>query len=165
MASAGVKITGDKALQRLLRDLPGRVANRVNRRAVDLATTPILQAVKDECPVDEGDLLKAQIKKVYSRGMQANGIVGADANYTGQGGKRLGKDERAAALNMGSDVKIPSKYDHLVTYGHVTPDGTTTTPNPYLQRAWAESVGGALAKYESQVASGVESEAAKLGGR
>jgi hypothetical protein len=161
MASAGVTITGGKALQRMLRELPGRVANKVNRRAVNVATTPILQAVKDECPVDEGDLRKSQIKKVTSRGTQANGIVGADANYTAQGGKRLTKEERASATG---ELKVPAKYDHLVAYGHVTPGGATTTPNPYIQRGWDESIGPAQAKYETELGRGVEAEAVKLGG-
>lgn len=161
MAKGGVSITGDKALQRMLRELPGRVATKTNRRAVDLATTPILNAVREQCPVDEGDLRKAQIKKVYNRGMRANGIVGADANYVGQAGRKLTGEAKASAEG---EVKIPAKYDHLVAYGHVTPGGETTAPNPYIQRGWDASVGGALAKYESELAAGVEAEALKLGG-
>ena len=104
-------ITGDKQLLKMLRELPKAVERKVNRRAVNLATTPILNAVKSETPVygestdskpqkrdahgrfltvkpgserHGGDLKAAQAKKVYSRGARANGIVGADADYTGE---------------------------------------------------------------------------------
>lgn len=163
----GVKITGDKRLMRMLQELPRRPATAANRRAVALATTPILQAVKSECPVDQGDLRRAQTKKITSRGGRANGIVGADANYTaaaGTGGK-LTKDEAAAHKAGGGELKVPSKYDHLVAFGHATRGGGQTTPNPYIQRGWDESIGTAQAKFEAELAAGIEQAAARLGGR
>ena len=146
MAVARAKVTGDKGLLAILTQLPGRVATRVNRRAVNLATTPILRASKAEAPVDKGNLRAALIKKVVSRKMRASGIVGADAAYVGGNGEQ------------------PVRYDHLVEYGHVTADGTVTTPDPFLQRGWDESIGGATDLYRQTMAEGIEAEAKNLGG-
>lgn len=142
----GVTITGAKELQRLFRELPDRVATKVNRRAVNLGATPILNAVKDECPVDQGDLKKSQIKKVTNYGMVANAVIGADADYVGPNGER------------------PAKVDHLVVYGHLKPDGSMTMPNPYIQRGWDQSIDAAQQKYQTELVAGIESVAVKLGG-
>lgn len=140
----GVEIKGDKGLMRMLKELPKSVESKINRRAVNLATTPILQEAKAECPVDEGDLRKSIIKKVTSKKGVADGIVGSDAAYVGENGK------------------LAYKYDHLVHDGHATEDGGSVPANPYLQRAWDNSIGTARTKHEQELASGIESEAAKL---
>ena len=146
MAVSRARIAGGKGLMALLTQLPGRVATKVNRRAVNLATTPILRACKAQAPVDKGNLRAAMVKKVVSRKARASGIVGADAGYVGEHGEQ------------------PVRYDHLVEYGHVTPAGTTTTPNPFLQRGWDESIAGATEMFKQTMAEGVEAEAKKLGG-
>ena len=147
MARAGAKLTGDKGLERLLRELPGRVANKVNRQAVTKATTPVLAAVKSAAPVDKGNLRRAMIKKVYSRKGRTNGLMGANANFVGPDGEQ------------------PFRYDHLVEYGHVAPDGTVTPPNPYMRAGWDASVSIAAETYREQMAAGIDAEAKKLGGK
>lgn len=141
-----LQIKGDKKLMKMLRDLPQAVDNKVNRRAVNKAATPILQETRAQVPVDDGDLRRAQIKKITSRKGQCDGIVGSDKDYVGEKGEQ------------------PYRYDHLVHDGHHDPDGTVVPPNPYLQRAWDNSIGDALDVYESELAGGIESEAEKLGG-
>jgi hypothetical protein len=137
---------------RLLRQLPGRIESKVNRRACNLAATPLLSAVKSECPVDEGDLKRSQITKVTNAGGVANAIVGADESY-------LATDEE------GGQRKRPSKYDHLVIFGFQTEGGGHVAGNNYLQRGYDDGIGDARARYESVLADGVQSEAAKLGGK
>jgi hypothetical protein len=130
----------------MLEQLPAAVERKVNRRAVTLATSPILSACRAECPVDKGDLQKSLIKKITNAGKRSDGIVGADAAY------------------VSADGTLPSNIDHLVHYGHVTPGGRVVEPNPFLQRGWDASIAQARAKYETVLAEGVEEEALKLGG-
>lgn len=137
-----VEIKGGKELINKLRHLQKQsTAGKVMRRAVNLATTPILQSARAECPVDQGDLRRSQTKKVTGTKLSYNGIVGADANY------------------IGADGKKPSHYDHLVEDGYTAHDGTAVPPTGYLRRAWDESIGEAQSKYETALADGIEKEA------
>lgn len=144
--SVKIQISGAKELISQLRHLQKEsTAGKILRRAVNLATTPILQAARQECPVDQGDLRRAQTKKVSGKRLTYNGIVGADANYVGEDGSK------------------PSHYDHLVEDGHVAPDGTVVPPTGYLRRAWDQSIATAQAKYETTLAEGIEKEVLKAG--
>jgi hypothetical protein len=147
-----LKLTGADKLRKQLAEL-GKRANAVNRRAVNVGTTPLLRAVKDEVPVEAGDLRRAQTKKVTSSGPRANGIVGADAAYIAQDGERIGKGEQP---HPDKEIKQPSHYDHLVEYGHVAPDGTAVPANPYMQRGWDSGIGAGQAAYEKALAEGIE---------
>jgi HK97 gp10 family phage protein len=144
MAVAGVKIKGDKKLLAMLRQLPKK-AVAVNRRAINVGTTPILRAVKAGVPVDHGDLKQSMIKKVSNHGPNCSGIVGADADYVGENGEK------------------PAKYDHLVEFGHVATDGTQVSANPFMRNGWDEGYPEAQEKYEAALKAGIEkaAEAAK----
>ena len=106
----GIEIKGAQALQRMLRELPKAPARKVNRAAVTKATTPLLNACKDACPVDHDDLRRSLIKKITNEGMRANGIVGADENYVASAGtgERLklsgSKEEKAAIVAAAADA-------------------------------------------------------------
>jgi hypothetical protein len=118
----------------------------VNRRAVNLATSPVLAAIKGTVPVDKGNLKAALKKKITSRKMRATGLVGADASYVGPNGEQ------------------PFRYDHLVEFGHVDPDGTVVPPNPYMRAGWDAAEATARETYQAELADGIETEAKKLAG-
>jgi HK97 gp10 family phage protein len=146
-------IKGDKALIAKLKALGPRIANRVARRAVNLATTPILQAAREHAPITDeqskipGLLKRAQAKKISGHGLRYNGIVGADADVS--------------ATNEAGKTMYPVFYDHLVEMGHLGPDGVEVPAHPYLRPAWEESIGTARAIHERELAAGIEREAAK----
>lgn len=147
MAAPKFELKGFKELIHTLKHLGGpKFARKANRRAVNLATQIILDAARSNCPSDKGDLKAAMIKKITNRGYHANGIVGADAEYVSENGDK------------------PSHYDHLVEYGHQTPEGKTIPPHPYLRPAWDESIAAAQAKYAEVLAEEIE-KAAKQGGK
>jgi HK97 gp10 family phage protein len=133
-----IEVKGDKHLLKILQELNSKVAKQVNRRAVNLATTPILQAVKQNVPVDKGDLKKAQTKKITSKGGQANGIVGADADYVSEDGSR------------------PAHYDHIIEYGHIAQDGKHVPANPYMRTAWDSSIEQAREIHEKALQEGID---------
>jgi HK97 gp10 family phage protein len=139
---SGMHLSGAKELLDQLNEM-GKQSIPINRRAVNLATSPIVRAAKRNCPVDKGDLRKSQTKKVYNRGSNAMGIVGADADYIGEDGQK------------------PSHYDHLIEFGHETKDGKHVPANPYLRTAWEESINEAQRIYGEEVAAGIEKAALK----
>ncbi len=146
MARLGARLKGDDQLMALLTQLPGRVASKVNRAAVTKATTPILNAVKGRVPVASGLLRKSMVKKVTNRKTKAKGIIGASSKVTGPNGEQ------------------PFRYDHLVEFGHVAPDGTVVPPNPFMREGWEQSEATARTMYAAAMADGIEAEARKLGG-
>ena len=145
MNSSPITIKGDKALSRQLSNLGNKGAKRVLRRATRSATAVLAKAVKSEVPNDEGKLARAQGSKVFGRGLSMQGIVGADV-------------DKLKAAN-GEDKNYPTNIDHLVNFGHVTPDGKFIPPNGYLQRGAAKGMPAAEAKYVATIASGIEQEA------
>jgi HK97 gp10 family phage protein len=163
MARAGAEIKGAKQLIAKLRRLAKQsTAAKVERRAVNLATTPIVQAVKASCPDGEGDLAKSIAKKVTGKGFTVDGIVGADADYVSQEGTKLKRVEAKAAIAAGEeDLKRPSHYDHLVEFGHKDADGGSVAPHPFLRPGWDASIDAAKRRYNAALAEGIEKEAMK----
>lgn len=161
---ASIKVTGDKKLIRQLEKFGDRVQKRVQRRAVNLAMTPILQSARAFAPALDGTLKRAMAKKVYTAGAgRVGGIVGADESVVRvKSTGKIARGEAAKAASAGGDVAAkPSNYDHLVEFGHVNADGSETPAHPFLRPAWDSSIGQARAKYESELATGIEREAMK----
>ena len=144
--AARLEMSGFDELIKTLKELGGpRLARKANRRAVNLATTELLDAARSNCPEDKGDLKAALTKKVYGKGFQINGIVGADAEYVAANGDK------------------PSHYDHLVEFGHQEHGGNTVPPHPFLRPAWDEAQGEAQARYAEVLTEEIEKAAAKGG--
>lgn len=135
-------VKGERELLAKLKNLGGAGAKRAARKAVNAGTQPMLKAVRAAAPVETGALKKAMAKKITGKGFNVNGIVGADANYVGDDGRK------------------PVKYDHLVEYGHKGPDGTVP-PHPFIRSGYDVSVAAAREKYAEKLASEIEAEAEK----
>jgi HK97 gp10 family phage protein len=136
-----------KGLAELLKKLQrlgsSTTAKKVQRKAIRAGTNPLLAADRANIPVDQGDLRRAQIKKIVVNNFTCVGMVGTDTDY------------------VGSDGSKPGKYDHLVEYGHVNPDGTVTPPNPYMRTTADQSLGAAQEAYIEKLAEEIEAEARK----
>ena len=143
MAKFAMKISGDKKLLKKLKELPDRIARKVNRQAANKAGTPMLAAVKARVPVDTGTEKRAEQKKVSNHGFYANAIIGVDRNAEGPNGEK------------------PYKYDHLSEFGHVTADGTIVPGHGAYRAAFDASIRQAESIYAREAAAGVEREAMK----
>jgi HK97 gp10 family phage protein len=157
MAAAKCKLTGDKELIARLKGL-GKKSVTINRQAMNAASTPVLKEERNQCPVHHGDLRKALTKKVYNRGKVAIAIIGADAGYvvSESSGERLQlgatkaeSNAIIAAARADGGVIRPAKYDHLVEFGHVTPEGVQVPANPFARKAYEASRATAIDKYAS----------------
>ncbi len=167
MSAAHATITGDRQLIANLKNL-GKKANSINRQAMNAAATPIVKAAKAECPVLHDHLKRALTKKVYNRGAIAIAIIGADAGYvasattnekiSGIGTKEESKAVIESAKEDGGIIR-PAKYDHLVEFGHLSPDGKQIAANPFLRNAWDNSIAQAKQIYETKAAAGIEKAA------
>lgn len=148
--SSGMKLIGDKELERTFKQLGDRVQRRVTRGAVNAATTPIVKAAKQKASASkESGLLKKSLgKKVrtYVEKKTVVGIVGPRKDIVGEykGKKRW-----------------PAKYGHLVERGHIAADGSHVPPRPFLRPAYDETQGEAVAVMSDKMAAGVIKEASR----
>jgi hypothetical protein len=138
--------TGFDKLLRRLEGLEKSGARRAQRRAVRAGTAILLKAVKAATPVNEGVLKRMQASRVYGRGLNLAGVVGADA------------DKLKQAEVSG---KRPSNIDWLVENGHMTPGGTFVPPSGYMRRAADQAMPVAEAAYARVLAESIEAEASR----
>lgn len=138
-----VKVKGFDRLLNKLQGLERAGARRAQRKAIRAGTKVLLKAVKAATPVDEGVLRRMQTSKVYGKGLNLAGIVGADAD------------------KLATDEKRPSNIDWLVEEGHIAPDGTFVPPSGYMRKASAEAMPQAEAVYRQTLAAEIEKEASK----
>ena len=147
MPSPAIHIKGADAFKRQIEALTKTGAKRVLRKATRAAVAVLAKAVKAETPKDDGNLRRAQGSRVSGKGFSMRGVVGADV-------------DKLKADNA-QDKNYPTNIDHLVNFGHVTPDGRFVAPNGYMQRGAAAGMPAAEAKYVTALGAGIEQEAAR----
>ena len=140
----GIKINGMADLERKLKALGSEtIAKRVLRKAIRAGVKPILSAARANVPVESGALKKSLANKVKVNKSAAYGLVGPATDYVGENGQR------------------PSKYAHLVEYGHVSKTGQVIPPHPFIRTTADESLSGARDAYAEKLAAEIEAEASK----
>lgn len=119
--SAYHNITGMEDLSKNLRGLSDDMRLRVIAIAVKRGARPVLRAAKRHAGKSKrtGALQKSltSVTRQYKQQATAIEVVGPDRNYYADG-KKLGK----GASRAGADR--PTKYAHLVEYGHYSTAGT-----------------------------------------
>ncbi len=137
----GFVLTNFEEMRQLCAGLPASVEARVMSDAVKIAAKPIVNAVKAKAPRDTGALRKSitAIVKRYPKAGKVMAIIGPDKDYYG-GGRRV-KD---SGSKRGADR--PSKYAHLVEFGHysaaatgfspITAKGTTRRKGSFPERSF-----------------------------
>lgn len=152
MSKSDIKIDlrGDKELKHLLETLPSRVAKKGLRKALNLASTPMLKDAKSKARRDTGLLRRSLKKKIktYSSGVVVC-LIGPDRNVveTDENGKR----------------KRPANYSHLIEKGH---KGKRPAPAyPFLRPAYVANQHGSLAIAKRVLLETLKAEAAKLKGK
>jgi HK97 gp10 family phage protein len=170
----GFELSNFQELRAMLRDLPPSVESRVMGDAVAVAAKPIIAAAKARAPSDTGALRRSitAVVKRYPKAGKIMAIIGPDKAFYG-GGKRV----KQGQSKKGKDR--PSKYAHLVEFGHYS--GTATgrkggfakgtsirkgtaqatafiRPRPFLRPAVAMATPAAVAALQGGVEKGMERE-------
>ena len=119
MPARDLTLTGDRKLARKFRKLQSTASrNRVVRRPLSTALTPINKAAKQNAPVLRGYLKKSIGKKVKA---YPGGVWGGVGPRTGQ---------KFTFVDENGKKHVPANYAHLVEYG------TARTPaQPFLRPA------------------------------
>lgn len=109
---------GAKELLAVVNELPEQVRVEVLVPIVRAGGKVVKEGAKFLAPVDEGDLRDSIDQKEvrYPASFSAISVVGPAR------GRRKGG-------------KMPSKYAHLVEFGHQNRDGTFTPPKPFMRPA------------------------------
>ena len=132
---ADVKIRGAAEMERLLKLLPERVAERVTKNALRAGARVIRDEAKDRVPVDTGDLRDSVVVRSPTRGQR----------------------KRGAALVVVGFEKPVSRRAHLTEFG------TQHQPaQPFLRPAVDEGGNKAIDAIGKNMGRGIDREAKKL---
>lgn len=149
--SKGLQIKGMEKLQSKLLRLERHAGKRVVRKSARAGGTVLLRGVREATPRNEGLVRKMMALKVSNRGLSATSIVGADV-------ERL---QNAANAPDESPEFRPSNIDHLLEYGHVSPNGHFTPPTGFMRYAAEVAMPAAERAYSEKAAAEIEAEASK----
>ncbi len=151
MSAVGIKLTGQKALEKLLKQLPEKSRRGAVRKSVNAGSQVIVKAAKGKArQFKRSGALAKSITKVVRTGKDKQSIYAYVGPQSGFSAKFQGK------------TVIPALYVHLVEHGHLNSDGSFTPPKGFLRAAAAESEGAAAAAFTSKLGQAIEAEAAKL---
>lgn len=143
-----VAITGQEQVWANLDQLNAAVRDKLLKRAMKAALTPIVEIAADLCDKGTGILADSIGMKISSAGTQGNLIVGIAGPRTGI---RIPVSIHKGGLGLPPFIAIPTRYAHLVEFGHdiVTHDGRIVGhvgPHAFMRPAWDEA-GGEVALY------------------
>lgn len=117
------------ALSDTLKNLPIEIQRDVLLDMVKEGAKPVVKSIKSMVPFDSG-ALKASIGVGLRKGKRRSNYAAA---YVGPewgkfiGARKIKKGESAEGSEQ------PARYAHLVEFGHVNRDGTTTPAKPYMR--------------------------------
>ena len=148
MASGGMKLIGDKALERKLKTLGERVQRKILRSAVSAAATPVLKSARQKAPTESKLLKKSLGRKLTTntKKQSVTAIIGARKEVQGEYKGKLRK---------------PARYSHLAEKGFIRPDGSHSPPRAFLNPALHENESQSEAIMRTKLAEGVTREAMK----
>lgn len=120
LMTIGVKLANFTEFAEMLRGLPAAMESRVMGDALGTAAKPIVAAAKQRVPKDTGALRRSltSVVRRYPRSGKVIAVIGPDKDYYGSSGKRLRRGQSRYGSNR------PSKYAHLVEFGHHTVDSS-----------------------------------------
>jgi hypothetical protein len=124
-----IKVKGADRLLKKLKRLEKKDAAAAQRKAAAAGGRAMAKVIRPEVPKDEGVTRKATTFKTVGRGRNAGAIAGADMAKLTEGEAR------------------PSNVDHLLEYGHVTPEGIFVPPSGYFRRTAPQATAAGEAAY------------------
>lgn len=151
MAVAGMKLTGDKQLLKLLRSLPrDKQVRGAVRKAVNAGAQVIVKAARAKArQFNRSGALAKSINKVVRTGKDKQSLYAVIGPQRGSKGEHDGK------------IVLPTKYAHLVERGHINRDGSFTQGKHFMRSAAAESESAAAGAFNTKLGPAIEAEAAK----
>lgn len=135
-----ITVKGAEHLMRALNRLTTKVARKHNRAATRSAVGAMAKIIKPEVPKDEGVTRAATTYKVFGKGLNVGGVVGADI------------------AKMQAGEERPYNVDWLVEMGHVAPDGTFVPPSGYMRRTAPSALARGERVYADRLAYLIDSE-------
>lgn len=139
-ASQSLELGGTEALWRNLDTMTIAIRDKITKRAMKAATDPVLRAMKDRVPRDFDvlrDAIEVKITSKGGRGQKTNAYVGIRRGIKVPT-KMFKRGKRKGQVL----VAIPTKYAHLVEYGHdIVKDGRVigrVKPQSFVRAAWDE---------------------------
>ena len=130
-------------LQKTLAGVSNEIRAEVIGDMVAEGAKPLVRSIKAKVPVDIGNL-KASIKagvRIKKRKGTAVAYVGPEVGGYYKGGKRLNKKKDDLRGSSG-----PSRYAHLVEFGHAARDGSRVEAKPFMRPGTDESINQVQAK-------------------
>ncbi len=144
MPSRDLTLTGDRRLAKKFDNLAGAVQNRIVRRPLSAALTPINRAAKRKAPKLRGFLKKSIGKKVK---MYPGGVWGGVGPRTGS---------EFTYIDENGKKHVPANYAHLPEFGTIH-----AAAQPYLRPALDEQRTTAFRILQMGIKDNMEKEAAK----
>lgn len=154
-------LTGSAVLYANLDDMTVAIRDKLLKRAMGRATRPIEQAAKDNCPADTGTLKDSISTKTTSKGGKGSYIrafIGPKRNI------KVPVTFHKGGLGLPPFISIPTRYAHLVEFGHdiVNRQGQTVGhvgPRSFMRKAWDEAGGEkAVDIFEAVLGAGIAQE-------
>ena len=154
-------LTGSQTLYANLDDMTVAIRDKLLKRAMGRATRPIEKAARDACPKDTGTLKDSISTKTTSKGGKGSSIkawVGPARNV------KVPVTFHKGGLGLPPFISIPTRYAHLVEFGHniVNRKGETVGhvgPRSFMRKAWDEAGGEkAVDVFEAVLGAGIAQE-------
>lgn len=165
-----VRLSGDKRLRRAFRALGVATEQRIARKAVTFALTPVVKAIRRTAPRGPTGLLRFSVNKRvkrYRRRGVAVGIVGHRTKLKGRVRGRLESPTFYAHIVEGGSKghRIPRRGSRTMPIGGgfarvVQHPGTTG--QQYMLTAWRSTRGAVAARYQVKLWREIEKETLKL---
>ena len=165
-----VKIEGLEPVLAKLRALPKKTQTKILRPLISKAGTQVLQTERGTVPVAEGWLKRSLGTKVRVYKGTVVVMVGPRTGYQrirartiGRVGKlvfvqKSGRKLSAFGKKLAKGTtKRPTKYAHLVEYGHGGPH--PAPPHPFARPAWDTKKDAIKSLLETGIIEGIEREA------
>ena len=133
-------------LQKTLASISDNVRSEVIGDMVNEGAKPVVRAIKSKVAVGDWDL--ANLRESIKAGVRKNKRKGTAVAYVGpevgayfKGGKKLNKKKDDLRGSSG-----PSRYAHLVEFGHAARDGSRVEAKPFMRPGTDESINQVQAK-------------------
>jgi len=148
------KVEGIERLMQALTELPKRVQNKVLRKAVRKGATVLTRAMRQGAPKKGSteDATGQLRRSIGSRMKTYRGTVVAIV------GPRRGFREELTTPGGKKVIRDPVKYAHLYEFGSFR-----QAPHPFMTRAWNANRAQVSGIIKTELAMGIEREAAAVG--
>lgn len=162
------RLEGVETALAALGEVARTVRNKVLRKAVNAASRLVLDAARALVPKDTGMLRKSLGVRIqtYRGSGKVVAVIGPRTGYTRT---RSGTQQTALGRKIKETGRNPSKYAHLVEYGHALVRGGkvagSVPAKPFLRPAFETNKGQLAETMSRLIAQEIEKIAKRMGGK